>query len=81
MNIIRKTTINNIIVMISLFMINGCFSINNAHNDLDNIYDDKYYVIKGGIYKDDNVYGCPGKIMRQELIMYIMHQEENCTTI
>lgn len=44
---------------------------------LDDIYDDKYYDLQGGPYKDTGGVGAPGKDWRRDLLE-IMRHEEHC---
>lgn len=46
-----------------------------ADDGLDDIYDDKYYVLQGGPYKDTGGVGAPGKSWRNDL-MQILHNED-----
>ena len=44
-------------------------------DDLDDIYDDKYYDLQGGPYKDTGGVGAPGAAWRNDL-MQILHNED-----
>ena len=72
----RKCFVNVFVAVISSIFI-GC--ITNIDNDfLDDIYDDRYYILKGGIYENSEGYGCSGKNMRCILIKnlkYILDEQ------
>lgn len=46
-----------------------------SDDGLDDIYDDKYYDLQGGPYKDTGGVGAPGATWRHDL-MQILHNEE-----
>ena len=46
-----------------------------SDDGLDDIYDDKYYVLQGGSYKDTGGVGTPGVAWRQDLPEILHHED------
>ena len=51
-----------------------------SDDGLDDIYDDKYYDLQGGPYKDTGGVGAPGAAWRRDLIE-ILHHEDHCLNL
>lgn len=72
-----KVNRKNFLLSLSALALSSTICMADEEDGLDDIYDDKYYDLQGGPYKDTGGVGAPGKAWRFDLLRILRNVDSH----